>query len=38
MTGDLEQASLSDEERNSLMTRLDLYLKRAQALPQEEGP
>jgi tetrahydromethanopterin S-methyltransferase subunit A len=38
LTGDLEQASLSDEERNSLMTRLDLYLKRAQVLPQEEGP
>lgn len=38
LKGDLEQASLSDEDRNSLMARLDLYLKRAQALPQEKGP
>lgn len=38
LKGDLEQASLSDEDRNSLMARLDQYLKRAQALPQEKGP
>jgi tetrahydromethanopterin S-methyltransferase subunit A len=35
---DLEQSNLSAEDKNSLMTRLDLYLKRAQALPQEAGP
>jgi len=34
----LQQASLSVEDRNSLMARLELYLRRAQALPQEEGP
>jgi tetrahydromethanopterin S-methyltransferase subunit A len=38
MKADMEQASLSDEDRNSLMARFDQYLKRAQALPQEEGP
>jgi len=38
MKGDLQQASLSVEDRDSLMARLDLYLKRAQALPQEKGP
>jgi tetrahydromethanopterin S-methyltransferase subunit A len=38
LKGDPEQANLSAEDKNSLMTRLDLYLKRAQALPQEAGP
>lgn len=38
MKADMEHASLSGEDRNSLMARLDQYLKRAQALPQEEGP
>lgn len=36
--GDLEQETLSADERNSLMARLELYLRRAEALPQEEGP
>lgn len=36
--GDLEQAALSADERNSLMARLELYLRRAEALPQEESP
>ncbi len=38
LKSDLEQTTLSDEEKNSLMARLDLYVKRAQALPQETGP
>ncbi len=38
MEVDLQQASLSVEDRNSLMARIEPYLKRAQALPQEEGP
>ena len=35
--GDLEHAALSADDRNSLMARLELYLKRAEALPQKEG-
>jgi hypothetical protein len=36
--GDLGQETLSADERNSLMARLELYLRRAEALPKEEGP
>ncbi len=35
--GDLEQATLSADERNGLLARLELYLRRVEALPQEEG-
>lgn len=38
MKADLEEATLSVEDRNSLVARLEPYLQRAQALPQEEGP
>jgi hypothetical protein len=38
LKGDLEQSNLSADDKNSLKTRFDLYLKRAQALPQEAGP
>ncbi len=38
MKVDLEQATLSAEDRNSLMARLEPYLQRAEALPQEQGP
>lgn len=37
LKGDLEQATLSADERNTLMARLEFYLRRAEALPQEEG-
>ena len=35
---DLQEATLSVEDRNSLMVRFESYLQRAEALPQEEGP
>lgn len=35
---DFQEATLSVEDRNSLMVRIQSYLQRAEALTQEEGP
>ncbi|MBI2909115.1 MAG: tetrahydromethanopterin S-methyltransferase subunit A [Chloroflexi bacterium] len=38
LKADLQEATLSVEDKNNLMARIELYLQRGEALPQEAGP